>query len=253
MYRIVVPARYGSMRLPGKPLLPLAGKPMIQRVYERARRSGAEQVIVATDDERIARVARGFGAEVRMTASTLASGTDRVAAVAIREQWPDTDIVVNLQGDEPLMPEALIDQVAAALAARPGTDIATLAVPLSSVSALLDPNVAKVVMDVQQRALYFSRAPIPWPRDGAPAGLASQVSCAGARRHLGIYAYRVAALRRIAALPPSEHEQLEQLEQLRALDHGMDIRVLDALVAPGMEVNTAADLAVVEALLAARG
>lgn len=253
MYRVVIPARYGSMRLPGKPLLLLAGKPMMQRVYECARRSGAEQVIVATDDERIARVARGFGAEVRMTASTLASGTDRVAEVALREQWPDTDIVVNLQGDEPLMPEALIDQVAAVLAARPGTDIATLAVPLTSVSALLDPNVAKVVVDVQQRALYFSRAPIPWARDGAPAGLASQVSCAGARRHLGIYAYRVAALRRIAALPPSEHELLEQLEQLRALDHGMDIRVADAVVAPGMEVNTAADLAVVEALLAARG
>jgi 3-deoxy-manno-octulosonate cytidylyltransferase (CMP-KDO synthetase) len=253
MYRVVVPARYGSQRLPGKPLLPLAGKSMIQRVYECARRSGAQQVIVATDDERIARAARGFGAEVRMTASTLASGTDRVAAVAIGEQWPESDIVVNVQGDEPLMPEALIDQVAAALAARPAADIATLAVPLDSVTALLDPNVAKVVIDPQQRALYFSRAPIPWARDGAPAGLASQASYRGARRHLGIYAYRVAALRRIAALPPSEHELLEQLEQLRALDHGMDIRVVDAVVAPGVEVNTAADLAIVEALLAARG
>src|ERR1700674_4460025 len=131
MYRVVVPARYGSLRLPGKPLLALAGKPMIQRVYECARRSGAHQVFIATDDERIARVARGFGAEVRMTASTLASGTDRVAAVAMGEQWPDTDIVVNVQGDEPLMPEALIDQVAAALAARAGADIATLAVPLN--------------------------------------------------------------------------------------------------------------------------
>jgi 3-deoxy-manno-octulosonate cytidylyltransferase (CMP-KDO synthetase) len=253
MYRVVVPARYGSTRLPGKPLLPLAGKPMIQRVYECARRSGAQQVIVATDDERIAQVARGFGAEVRMTASTLASGTDRVAEVAILEQWPDTDIVVNVQGDEPLMPEALINQVAAVLADRPGTDIATLAVPLQSVLGLLDPNVAKVVTDLQQRALYFSRAPIPWSREGAPAGLASQASYAGARRHLGIYAYRVAALRRIAALPPSEHELLEQLEQLRALDHGLDIRVADAVVAPGVEVNTPADLAAVEALLAPRG
>jgi 3-deoxy-manno-octulosonate cytidylyltransferase (CMP-KDO synthetase) len=252
MYRVVVPARYGSTRLPGKPLLLLAGKPMIQRVYECARRSGAQQVIVATDDERIAKVARGFGAEVRMTASTLASGTDRVAAVAIAEQWADTEIVVNVQGDEPLMPEALIDQVAAVLAARPGTDIATLAVPLQSVGALLDPNVAKVVTDLAQRALYFSRAPIPWSRDGAPAGLASQHSHAGARRHLGIYAYRVAALRRLAALAPSEHELLEQLEQLRALDHGMDIRIADAAVAPGMEVNTAADVAAVVALLAAR-
>ncbi|HEX2791488.1 MAG TPA: 3-deoxy-manno-octulosonate cytidylyltransferase [Steroidobacteraceae bacterium] len=253
MYRVVIPARYGSTRLPGKPLLALAGKPMIQRVYECARRSGALQVIVATDDERIARVARSFGAEVRMTAGTLASGTDRVAEVAVRERWGDTDIVVNVQGDEPLMPEALIDQVAAVLAARPVTDIATLAVPVSSVSVLLDPNVAKVVTDLQQRALYFSRAPIPWARDGAPAGVASQSSHVGARRHLGIYAYRVSALRRIAALPPSEHELLEQLEQLRALDHGMDIRVADAVVAPGIEVNTPADLAAVEALLAARG
>jgi 3-deoxy-manno-octulosonate cytidylyltransferase (CMP-KDO synthetase) len=252
MYRVVVPARYGSTRLPGKALLALAGKPMIQRVYECARRSGARQVIVATDDERIASVARGFGAEVRMTASTLASGTDRVAAVAIAEQWRDADIVVNLQGDEPLMPAALIDQVAAMLAARPGTDIATLAVPLHSVNALLDPNVAKVVSDLHQRALYFSRAPIPWSRDGAPGALASQRSHVGARRHLGIYAYRVAALRRIATLAPSEHELLEQLEQLRALDHGMDIRVADAVEPPGMEVNTPADLAAVQALLAAR-
>ena len=252
MYRVVIPARFGSTRLPGKPLLTLGGKPMIQRVHECARRSGARLVIVATDDERIAQVARGFGAEVRMTAATLACGTDRVAAVAVREQWGDADIVVNVQGDEPLMPEALIDQVAAELAARPGADIATLAVPLQSVSVLLDPNVAKVVTDLQQRALYFSRAPIPWARDGAPAGLASQRSHVGARRHLGIYAYRVSALRRIAALPPSEHELLEQLEQLRALDHGMDIRVADALVPPGIEVNTPADLAAVEALLATR-
>jgi 3-deoxy-manno-octulosonate cytidylyltransferase (CMP-KDO synthetase) len=175
-----------------------------------------------------------------------------VAAVAIAEQWRDADIVVNLQGDEPLMPAALIDQVAAMLAARPGTDIATLAVPLRAVSALLDPNVAKVVSDLHQRALYFSRAPIPWSRDGAPGALASQHSHVGARRHLGIYAYRVSALRRIATLAPSEHELLEQLEQLRALDHGMDIRVADAVVPPGMEVNTPADLAAVEAILAAR-
>jgi 3-deoxy-manno-octulosonate cytidylyltransferase (CMP-KDO synthetase) len=253
MYRVVVPARYGSTRLPGKPLLPLAGKPMIQWVYERARRSGAQQVIVATDDERIAQAARGFGAEVRLTATTHASGTDRIAEVARREHWRDADIVVNVQGDEPLMPEILIDQVATLLAARPASDIATLAVPLESVAALLDPNVVKVVADLQQRALYFSRAPIPWSRDGAPAGLASQGSHAGARRHLGIYAYRVAALHRMAALPPSALELLEQLEQLRALEDGMDIRVADARVAPGADVNTAADLAAVEALLVAGG
>jgi 3-deoxy-manno-octulosonate cytidylyltransferase (CMP-KDO synthetase) len=267
MYRVVVPARYGSTRLPGKALLPLAGKPLIQWVYERARRSGARQVIVATDDERIARAALGFGAEVRMTAATHASGTDRIAEVARHEGWGDSDIVVNVQGDEPLMPEALIDQVAAVLAAHADSDIATLAVPLQSVSALLDTNVVKVVCDLRQRALYFSRAPIPWSREGAAreggasaegasreggsAGLVRQGSYAGARRHLGIYAYRVAALQRIAALPPSALELLEHLEQLRALEHGMDIRVADAQTTPGADVNTAADLAAVEALLAA--
>jgi 3-deoxy-manno-octulosonate cytidylyltransferase (CMP-KDO synthetase) len=261
MYRVVVPARYGSTRLPGKALLPLAGKPLIQWVYERARRSGAREVIIATDDERIARAARGFGAEVRMTASTHASGTDRIAEVARQEGWGDTDIVVNVQGDEPLMPEGLIDQVAALLAAHGDSDIATLAVPLQSVSALLDTNVVKVVCDLQQRALYFSRAPIPWSREGAsperaspdrpPEGLVSQTHYAGARRHIGIYAYRVAALQRIATLPPSALELSEQLEQLRALEHGMDIRVADAETAPGADVNTAADLAKVEALLAA--
>jgi 3-deoxy-manno-octulosonate cytidylyltransferase (CMP-KDO synthetase) len=251
MYRVVVPARYGSTRLPGKALLPLAGKPLVQWVYERARRSEAREVILATDDERIARAARGFGAEVRMTAATHASGTDRIAEVARQEGWDEADIVVNVQGDEPLMPAELIDQVAALLAAHPGSDIATLAVPLQSVAALLDTNVVKVVSDLRQRALYFSRAPIPWSRDGAPAGVASQGSYAGARRHLGIYAYRVAALQRIAALAPSALELREQLEQLRALEHGMDIRVADALVTPGADVNTAADLAAVEALLAA--
>jgi 3-deoxy-manno-octulosonate cytidylyltransferase (CMP-KDO synthetase) len=258
MYRVVVPARYGSTRLPGKALLPLAGKPLIQWVYERACRSGARQVIIATDDERIALAARGFGAEVRMTAATHASGTDRIAEVARHEGWRDTDIVVNVQGDEPLMPEALIDQVAALLAANAGSDIATLAVPVQSVSALLDTNVVKVVCDLRQRAMYFSRAPIPWSREGtsregASAGLAIQGSYDGARRHLGIYAYRVAALQRIAAMPPSALELREQLEQLRALEHGMDIRVADAHVTPGGDVNTAADLVAVEALLAAGG
>jgi 3-deoxy-manno-octulosonate cytidylyltransferase (CMP-KDO synthetase) len=250
MYRVVVPARYGSTRLPGKPLLPLAGKPMIQWVYERARRSGASQVIVATDDERIARAAREFGAEARLTAPTHASGTDRIAEVARQERWSDADIVVNVQGDEPLMPEALIDQVAQLLASGADAELATLAVALESVTALLDPNVVKVVTDRQQRALYFSRAPIPWSRSGAPAGLVSQTRFQGARRHLGIYAYRVAALRRLSELAPSALEQLEQLEQLRALEHGMTIRVADAVVAPGADVNTAADLAAVQALLA---
>ena len=250
MYRVVIPARFGSARLPGKPLLPLAGKAMIQWVYERARRSGAQQVIVATDDERIARLVRELGGEACVTATAHASGSDRIAEVARRERWHDSDMIVNLQGDEPLMPEALIDQVAALLAASAGADLATLSVPLESVAALLDPNVVKVVTDGRQRALYFSRAPIPWSRDGARAG-SSKSSCAGARRHLGLYAYRVSALLRLAALPPSTLEQIEKLEQLRALEYGMDIRVGHAVVPPGPDVNTAQDLAAVAALLEA--
>ncbi|MFI4895820.1 MAG: 3-deoxy-manno-octulosonate cytidylyltransferase [Steroidobacterales bacterium] len=251
MFRVVIPARFGSTRLPGKPLLPLAGKPMIQWVYERARRSGAEQVIVATDDERIAQRVRELGGEAVLTSATHASGSDRIAEIVLREGWRDSDIVVNLQGDEPLMPEALIDQVAALLAGHASAELTTLSVPLDSVASLLDPNVVKVVTDAQQRALYFSRAPIPWSREGAAHGLSSQRSCALARRHLGLYAYRVAALLRLAALPPSPLEQLEKLEQLRALEHGMDMRVAHAAVAPGPDVNTAEDLSAVAALLQA--
>jgi 3-deoxy-manno-octulosonate cytidylyltransferase (CMP-KDO synthetase) len=251
MFRVVIPARLGSTRLPGKPLLMLAGKPMIQWVYERARRSGAQQVIVATDDERIAQRVRELGGEARMTALTHASGTDRIAEVAQGEGWAGSDVVVNLQGDEPLMPEALLDQVAALLAAHPGADLTTLSVPLESVAALLDPNVVKVVADAQQRALYFSRAPIPWSRDSAGDRPLSQTSHLGAQRHLGLYAYRVSALLRLAALPPSPLEQIEKLEQLRALEHGMEIRIARAAVPPGPDVNTSQDLAAVSALLEA--
>jgi 3-deoxy-manno-octulosonate cytidylyltransferase (CMP-KDO synthetase) len=251
MFRVVIPARFGSTRLPGKPLLLLAGKAMIQWVYERARRSGAQQVIVATDDERIARVVREAGGEVCLTASTHTSGTDRIAEVARREAWRDADVVVNLQGDEPLMPEGLIDQTAALLAAHSSADLSTLSSPLESVAALLDPNVVKVVTDAQQRALYFSRAAIPWSRDGAASGHSSQNSYAGAQRHLGLYAYRVSSLLRLAALRPGVLEQIEKLEQLRALENGMDIRVAQAAVPPGPDVNTAEDLAAVAALLEA--
>jgi 3-deoxy-manno-octulosonate cytidylyltransferase (CMP-KDO synthetase) len=252
VYRVVIPARFGSVRLPGKPLLPLAGKAMIQWVYENARRSGASQVVVATDDERIAQLVRALGGHACLTAATHASGTDRIAEVARREQWHESEIVVNVQADEPLMPEALIDQVALLLVEHAGADLATLSVPLESVDALLNPNVVKVVTDLRQRALYFSRAPIPWSRDGALEGAAGQSAYSAAQRHLGIYAYRVAALLRMAALPPSRLEQIEKLEQLRALEHGMHIQLASAAVAPGPDVNTAADLAAVAALLEAR-
>ena len=250
MYRVVVPARYGSTRLPGKALLPLLGRPMIQWVYERARRSGAREVIIATDDARIVQAAQAFGATVLLTEAIHPSGTDRIAEVARRLGWGSDEIVVNVQGDEPLMPPALIDQVASLLQTHAAAAMATLATPIESAAALLDPNVVKVVTDQQQRALYFSRAPIPWVREAAPAGLLSQRSCAQARRHIGIYAYRAGALARLSAMAPSALEQLEQLEQLRALEHGLEVRVEDAVAPAGADVNTTADVAVVEALLA---
>jgi 3-deoxy-manno-octulosonate cytidylyltransferase (CMP-KDO synthetase) len=250
MFRVVIPARYGSTRLPGKPLMLVGGRPMLQWVHEKALAVGAAEVIIATDDERIASAAVGFGAKVQMTSPTHVSGTDRIAEVALRAGWEESDIVVNLQGDEPMMPAELVQQVAGLLRQHESGSIATLATRISSVSAFLDPNCVKVVTDLTGRALYFSRAPIPWGRDTAPAGMASQQGCTGARRHVGLYAYRVAALRRLSLLPPSLMEQIEKLEQLRALENGMEIRVADALIAPGPDVNTAEDLARVSQLMA---
>jgi 3-deoxy-manno-octulosonate cytidylyltransferase (CMP-KDO synthetase) len=199
-------------------------------------------VLIATDDDLIVSAAHSFGAEAVMTAAAHASGTDRIAEVARVRGWPPASVVVNVQADEPLMPAALIQQVAALLARHADADIATLASPITEVREFLDPNTVKVVTDGAGRALYFSRAPIPWNRDGAPAGLASQRDLSGARRHIGIYAYRVAALLRLAALPVSALETSEKLEQLRALEDGFDIRVGDAVERPGPDVNTLADL-----------
>lgn len=249
MFRVVIPARYASSRLPGKPLMSVAGKPMVQWVYERSCAAGAREVLIATDDERIASAAHAFGAHAVMT-GVHASGTDRIAEVARSRGWAGQDIVVNVQGDEPLMPVALIGQVAGLLETQPQADIATLATPITSLEELLDPNVVKVVTDARGMALYFSRAPIPWNRDGAGAGLDSQSDCGGARRHLGIYAYRVAALLRVAQLAPGALEEREKLEQLRALEHGMRIHVGEAGEQPGPDVNTPADLQRVSALLA---
>jgi 3-deoxy-manno-octulosonate cytidylyltransferase (CMP-KDO synthetase) len=250
---VVIPARYGSTRLPGKALLPIAGKPMLQWVYERACASGAREVLIATDDDLIVSAAHSFGAEIVMTAQAHRSGTDRIAEVARVRGWAPQDIVVNVQADEPLMPAALIGQVAALLVGQPTADIATLAAPLESVGELLDPNIVKVVCDVRGMALYFSRAPIPWNRDAAAAGIQSQKSHGGARRHCGIYAYRVQALLRVAQLPEGRLEEREKLEQLRALEHGLSIYVGDALERPGPDVNTFADLERVNALFALQG
>jgi 3-deoxy-manno-octulosonate cytidylyltransferase (CMP-KDO synthetase) len=235
-FRVVIPARFDSSRLPGKALLPLAGKPMLQWVHERARASGASEVIVATDDDRIATASRTFGAEVAMTARTHVSGTDRIAEVAVTRGWADTDIVVNVQGDEPLIPPVVIDQVAQLLGANPRADIATLAVKIDALPDLADPNNVKVACDATGRALYFSRAPIPFNRDAPTTLLGAHL------RHVGIYAYRVAALRRLASLPAGRLEVIEKLEQLRALENGMEIRVALAAERPLSDVNTAADL-----------
>jgi len=248
-FRVVIPARYGSNRLPGKVLLQLGGKPMLQWVYERARAAGAAEVLIATDDARIASAARAFGAEPVMTASSHASGTDRIAEVARTRNWAPPEVVVNVQADEPLMPPVAIAQVAELLAAHPDADLGTLATALEALEELLDPNVVKVVTDTRGKALYFSRAPIPWNRDGACGGLGSQRDCSGARRHRGIYAYRVAALLRLTQLPRGSLEEREKLEQLRALEHGLCIQVGDALERPGPDVNTPADLERVRGLI----
>jgi 3-deoxy-manno-octulosonate cytidylyltransferase (CMP-KDO synthetase) len=245
MFRVVIPARYASTRLPGKALVDIAGKPMVQWVYERARASHASEVLIATDDARVADSARSFGALVEMTSPAHQSGTDRIAEVARAKGWDESAIVVNVQGDEPLMPHALIDQVAWLLLNNAAAGMATLASPLEQLADAADPNIVKVVTDVQGRAMYFSRAPIPWDRD-------AQNSFAGARRHIGIYAYRVDALLKLAALAPTPLEKLEKLEQLRALENGIDIRVADAVEKPGADVNTPDDLARAAAALRAK-
>jgi len=249
MFHVVIPARYASVRLPGKALVNVAGKPLIEWVYERARASKARDVLIATDDVHIVSAAHSFGADAILTATSHQSGTDRIAEVAATKGWSDSDIVVNVQGDEPLIPPALIDQVGSMLESNPRAHIATLATSFGSVAEFMDPNAVKVVVDAEGRALYFSRAPIPWHRDGAPDSLVSQRSFLGAKRHVGIYGYRVASLLRLAGLEPSPLERLERLEQLRALENGFDIRVADSLEKPGPDVNTAADLERVRSLL----
>jgi 3-deoxy-manno-octulosonate cytidylyltransferase (CMP-KDO synthetase) len=247
-FRIIIPARYGASRLPGKPLLALAGRPVIEHVYDRAVQTGAEQVIVATDDPRIADVAEGFGATVSMTRSDHASGTDRLVEVVDGLDLPADAVIVNLQGDEPLMPPALVVQVAGLLAASPRAAMATLSTPLRDADEWHDPHVVKVVTDHQGRALYFSRAPIPWDRAGAGGE-----AVALARRHIGLYAYRAGFLRDYPQLPVSRLEQLEQLEQLRALEAGVTIQVADAIEVPGPGIDTAEDLLAAEARLSEEG
>jgi 3-deoxy-manno-octulosonate cytidylyltransferase (CMP-KDO synthetase) len=241
-YTVVIPARYGSTRLPGKPLLDIAGKPMVQRVWEQARRSAAREVVIATDDERILQVAEGFGATACMTSMEHPSGTDRLQEVAAHFGWTDDRIVVNVQGDEPMIPPAVIDQVAQNLAGQQGAGIATLCEAITDVSELLDPNAVKVVFGAAGMAMYFSRATIPWPREQFKGGQQSMPGQGTWYRHIGIYAYRTAFLHEYVTWQPAPPEQLEQLEQLRALYHGVGIHVAVACEQVPGGVDTAADL-----------
>lgn len=244
-FKVAIPARFDSQRLPGKPLLKIAGKPLLRRVYEQAMQSGAEAVIIATDDVRIERSAREWGATVCMTSRDCASGSERIAEAARLLGWCDTAIVVNLQGDEPLMPPANIRQAAFNLAARPSASIASLCTPILRLADYEDPNVVKVVRDAADFALYFSRAPIPWVREQA----ARARHLRHCYRHIGLYAYRVSYLKTYATTSPGLHESIEQLEQLRALWRGDRIHVALAAKTPGPGVDTLADLAAVEALI----
>lgn len=247
-FTVVIPARFASTRLPGKPLAEIAGRPMILHVWQRAQESGAARVIIATDDVRVRDVCREYGADVMMTSMEHASGTDRINEVARMMDMRDDDILVNVQGDEPLMPPENIRQVAE-LAAIPETDIATLHVPVTSFQEFNDPNAVKLVANESGRALYFSRAPIPWCRDGGADDCGRPLSFEGAMRHLGIYAYRVDALKRFSAAPACALEVNEKLEQLRALWLGMTLRTAMATRIPPRGVDTVEDLEFVRTLL----
>lgn len=249
-FYIVIPARYASTRLPAKPLKEIAGKPMIQHVYERARESAAAQVIIATDDARIEAVAKAFGARVCMTSAAHNSGTDRLQEVAAQLGLKPDDIVVNVQGDEPLIPPAVINQVAANLAENNYASVATLSEPIHSLDDFRNPNIVKVVADQTGKALYFSRAPIPWPRDHfARSDVNSLPDNFPAQRHIGIYAYRVALLDRFITWPQAQLEQIESLEQLRVLANGEAIHIAEACAAVPGGVDTEADLLRVKAIL----
>lgn len=250
-FKVVIPARLGSTRLPRKVLRELGGKPVVQWVWEAAQQAGAEEVLIATDAPEVFEVCQAFGAQVRMTDASHQSGTDRINQVARAADWDRETIVVNVQGDEPLMPPALVHQAAQLLADDPEAHIATLAHALHDAADFANPNVVKVVSDRRGYALYFSRAPIPWQRDGStresprlPQGLAY--------RHIGLYAYRVGALAEFSGLSPAPLEDCEALEQLRALYHGFRIKLGHTDQPPPRGVDTEEDLALLAAHFASR-
>lgn len=246
-FTVVIPARYASTRLPAKPLADIGGVPMVIRVMQRARQSGAGRVCVATDDIRVFELVREHGGEVLMTRADHVSGTDRLEEVARQLELPAEHIIVNVQGDEPLIPPAVIDQVAANLASHADCGIATLCEPIESRADLFNPNIVKVVADECGHALYFSRAPIPWHRDGF-AGESEHLPAGQWWRHIGIYAYRAGFLHRFVSWPPARIELAESLEQLRAMANGVAIHVAPAAEPVPGGVDTPEDLARMRAL-----
>lgn len=251
-YTVLIPARSASTRLPDKPLADIAGKPMVVRVAERAQQSGARRVCVATDDVRVQSAVEAHGYEALLTRADHPTGTDRLSEAVQLLGLPDEAVVVNVQGDEPLIDPALIDAVADCLAASPWADIATCACPLADAEALFNPNAVKVVCAQDGRALYFSRAPIPWARDALATGDRVLAPGLPALHHIGLYAYRVSFLKRFPQLPQGVLEKFESLEQLRAMEHGHAIAVHRAAQAPAAGVDTPADLERVRAWFANR-
>ncbi len=249
IFTVLVPARLASTRLPDKPLADIAGKPMVVRVAERAAQSGAARVVVACDDPRIAAACATHGVQSVLTRADHPSGSDRLAEACTLLALDGDDVVVNVQGDEPLIDPALVRRCAELLSERPDCVMSTAAHPLADVAEYLDPNVVKVVLDAAGRALYFSRAPIPWWRDGHAGGVKA-LPVPAPLRHVGLYGYRAGFLRRFPALPQAPMEGCEALEQLRVLWHGEHIAVHVAAHGPGPGVDTPADLARVRALFA---
>ncbi len=246
-FTVIIPARFASMRLPGKPLLDIAGKPMIQHVWERACESDAQRVVIATDTETVFDACRHFGAEVCMTSPAHQSGTDRLQEVSAILAIPNDAVVVNVQGDEPLIPPSVINQVAANLQARPEAGMATLAERITEIETLFNPNAVKIVLDGQGYAMYFSRAPMPWARDELARSHDLLPDKVPYLRHIGIYAYRVSLLNDFVCWPPGILESVEKLEQLRALEQGVRIHVDYATANIPSGVDTAEDLEVVRA------
>ncbi|MBN6710596.1 3-deoxy-manno-octulosonate cytidylyltransferase [Haemophilus haemoglobinophilus] len=251
-FTVIIPARYASSRLPGKPLADIAGKPMIQHVWEKAQQSGASRVVVATDNEEVAQAVHSFGGEVCMTSSQHNSGTERLAEVVEKLAIPDDEIIVNIQGDEPLIPPVIVSQVAQNLANN-GVNMATLAVKLADAEELFNPNVVKAVTDKNGNVLYFSRAAIPWNRDQFANLSAQQQKQLLLQdhylRHIGIYAYRAGFIKQYVQWQPTTLEQIESLEQLRVLWYGEKIHVDLAKEVPAVGVDTPEDLEKVRCIL----